>query len=230
MYTNNMILDKIQADRYLAGRLEEALKGVRDEMLEQGKNIQSGTTRVLFYTSCFTQNYQDVCAKQKSEDIRFMLAIVRLIGSYDVIQKMIRIYVDLLLQNMTPDRIRRIQQALLKQGASFASGSLTTQSLSSAITTAVCYSFSLSVTVERVLLRYSTRGIMIAGLYGYVQDAADAADRLRQTNSLYYRALYAETLEMLYFLVEPVISKNPALTRLLSSDEEIANAILRMTR
>ncbi|WP_244153021.1 hypothetical protein [Kosakonia oryziphila] len=225
-----MILDKIQADKYLALRLEEALAGVRDEMLEQGKNLQAGATRAIYYTSCFTQNYQDVCAKQKKEDIRFMLAIVKLVREHDVIQRMIRIYIDMLLQNLTPDRIRHIQQELVKQGATFASGSVTNQSLSAAITMTICYSFSLSVTVERALLRHGTKGVMIVGMYGYVQDAAKAADRLKQVNWMYYRALYAETLEMLYFLVEPVISRNPALTRLLSSDVDIANGIMRMIR
>lgn len=230
MYTNNMILDKIQADKYLALRLEEALKGVRDDMLEHGKKLQAGATRAIYYTSCFTQNYQDVCAKQKSEDTRFMLAIVRLVREHDVLQRLIRIYIDILLQNLTPDRIRRVQKQLAKLGASVASGSMTNQSLSAAITTAICYSFSLKVTVERALLRHGTKGVMIIGMYGYVQEAAEAADRLKQANGMYYRALYAETLEMLYFLVEPVITRNPALTRLLSSDDEIANGIMRMIR
>ena len=161
--------------------LEEALAGVRDEMLEQGKKLQAGATCAIYYTSCFTQNYQDVCAKQKSEDIRFMLAIVKMVREHDVLQRMIRIYIDMLLQNLTPDRIRRIQQELVKQGATFASGSVTNQSLSAAITMAVCYSFSLKVTVERTLLRHGTKGVMIVGMYGYVQDAAEAAGSLKSS-------------------------------------------------
>ena len=230
MYSTGTILDKMHADQYLAIRLERALKGVKDEMLEQGRNIQAGATRAIYYTSCFTQNYQDVCENQKSEDTRFLRAIVRLVKERDAIGRMVRIYVDLLLQNLTPDRIRRIQKKLTRIGANLASGSLTNQTLAGLITTAVCYSVGLGAAIERTLLRYGTRSVAITGLYGYVQAAADAANRLKQLDGLYYSALYAEDLEMLYFLIDSVISRNPALSRIRSSDNEIANAILRIIR
>ena len=100
-----------------------------------------------------------------------------LVREHDVLQRLIRIYIDILLQNLTPDRTRRVQKQLAKLGASVAGGSVTNQSLNAAITTAICYSFSLKVTVERVLLRHGTKGVMIIGMYGYVQDAAEAADQ-----------------------------------------------------
>lgn len=230
MFTNTTILTKMQADKYLALALDHALAGVRDEMLKQAENVQAGATRLLFYTSCFTDNYQDVCSKLKTEDFRMMLNIYDLLGKRYVIERMVKIYVDLLLQNLTPERIRRIERALFKQGASLASGSLTNQALGGAITAAVCYSFGMNVAIDRVLLRYSTYAVAVAGWYGYVQKAADAADRLKQQNNIYYRALYAEKLEMMYFLIEPVISRNPALSRIVSSDEEITSAIMRIIR
>lgn len=230
MYSNDQIIEKMQADKYLALKLEQALAGVKDAMLEHGEKIASGATRIVYYTSCFTDNYQDVCAAQKSEDIRFMLAIGKLVTDRSIIEQMIRIYVNLLLDNLTQDRIDRIYKALLKRGANLAAGTLTVHSLSATITTAACYAFSLSVSIERVLLRYTTRAVTITGLYGYVQEAADAANRLKQLNTMYYSALYAEKLEMMYFLIEPVISKNPPLRQILSSDDEIADAIMRITR
>ncbi|WLI77407.1 hypothetical protein Q5705_02240 [Kosakonia sp. H02] len=230
MYSNIIILDKMHADRFLALTLDNALTGVRDEMLEQAKNIQAGAARLAFYVSCFTTNYQDVCEKQKAEDVRFMRAIVKLIGKSNVIEQMVRIYVDLLLKNLTPERIQRINRELFKHGATFASGSVTNQTLGGAIVAAVCYSFSLSVSIERALLRYSTRAVIMTGLYSYIQDAADAAGRLKQQNGIYYYTLYAETLEMLYFLIEPIISRNSTLNRLPSSDAEITEAIMRIIR
>ncbi|WP_240987376.1 hypothetical protein [Erwinia piriflorinigrans] len=172
----------MRADNFIGISLEQALAGVRDAMLEQAKNIQTGATRLSFYASCFTSNYQDVCANQKAEDIRFSLNIVGLLSKRNVIERMIRIYVDLLLQNMTPERLRNIKKSLSHKGASFVSGSLTNQTIGAAIIAAACYSFSMKTAIDSVLLRYSTLAISLTGLYAYVQKAADAANRLKQQN------------------------------------------------
>lgn len=230
MHSNSTIATKMQADKFLASRLEQALSGVKAQILEQAKNIQTGATRLAFFASCFTDNYQDVCARQKAEDIRFALNIVGLTHKGSVIERMVKIYVDFLLQNMTPERLQRIQRGLLRQGAHFASGSLTNQAFGAAVTFAICSSFGLSVSMDATLLKYSTLSVTIVGAYAYVQKAADAADRLRRQNGIYYHALYSEKLEMLYFLIEPVISRNPSLNRILSSDDEIADAIMRIVR
>ena len=63
-----------------------------------------------------------------------------------------------------------------------------------------------------------------------VQEAADAANRLKQRNSTYYYALCSEKLEMLYFIVEPIIIKNAHRTSSPSSDDDIADAIMRIIR
>lgn len=56
--------------------------------------------------------------------------------------------------------------------------------------------------------RMQLGAVTIVSYYGYVQESADTADRLRARNPRYYYELYAEKLEMLYFIVEPVISRN----------------------
>lgn len=104
------------------------------------------------------------------------------------------------------------------------------RSLASAITAAACYSFGLTTTIDRALLKRSTLALTLTGWYAYVQKAANAADRLKQQNGMYYHALYAEELEMLYFLIKPVTSRNPSLNRVMSSDDEIAAAINRLIR
>ncbi|WP_231564362.1 hypothetical protein [Enterobacter sp. Bisph1] len=225
-----MIVSKMQADRHLALVLDRAVAGVRDEVIKQGVNLQDGMTRLAFYASCFTKNYREVCVKQKAEDVRFAENIFGLLDKRDVIQKMIRIYVDLLLQNLTPERLRRIESALVEGGANIVSASWTNQALAAAITTAASYSFGISVSVDRAVLRYSLVAVTLTGWYAYIQKAADAADRIKQQNAIYYQALYAEKLEMLYFLIEPVISRNPSLNRIISSDDEITAAILRIIR
>ncbi|MGP3594295.1 hypothetical protein [Vagococcus sp. WN89Y] len=230
MYTNNQIIDKLQADKLLGLRLEHALKGVQKEVLAQANRVQEGATRLLFYTSCFTQNYQDVCANQKKEDTRFLEALTQLVSGRDIIYSMLKIYVDQLLQNLMPERIQKIQKILLKTGVNIASATLTNQALSAAIVAAACYSFGLTFSIDRKLAKIAAGAVTIAGYYGYVQEAADAANRLKQQNGMYYHALYAEKLEMMYFLIEPVISRNVNLSILRSTDEDIAEAIKRIIK
>lgn len=81
-----------------------------------------------------------------------------------------------------------------------------------------------------MLFKVSIISQTLTGWYAYVQKAADASARLKQHDSIYWQALYAEKLEMLYFLIEPVIKRNPPLSRILSSDEEIAAAFMRILR
>ncbi|HCD7317742.1 TPA: hypothetical protein NDZ39_005282 [Enterobacter chengduensis] len=58
-------------------------------------------------------------------------------------------------------------------------------------------------------------------IYGIVQHAAESADNLKNFCPLFYNALYREGLEMLYFLIEPIIMKSGYLNISLASDEEI---------
>jgi hypothetical protein len=46
--------------------------------------------------------------------------------------------------------------------------------------------------------------------------------------SRYYYALYAEKLEMLYFIIEPIISRTELSFLPPTSDDDIANTIIRI--
>lgn len=73
-------------------------------------------------------------------------------------------------------------------------------------------------------------GWVIGGLniYGIVQRAADSADNLKNFCPIFYYALYREGLEMMYFLIEPMIMKSGYLNISTASDEEIVRALKRM--
>ncbi|ORM90318.1 hypothetical protein HA50_23910 [Pantoea cypripedii] len=230
MITNSTIITKMQADSLLGVRLEKALNGVRNTVLEQTSRIQLGVTRLVYYTSCFTDNYRDVCTGQKNEDVRFLEALVQLAKQGNVVTGMLEIYVNQFLRGLTPDRIRRIEALLIRKGANIASGSMTNQGLAYAIVLAICSSFGARVAIDTKLAKISVAAVTIVSYYGYVQEAADAANRLKQRNSPYYYALYSEKLEMLYFVIEPIISKNAYLLSSPSSDEQIADAIMRIIR
>lgn len=85
MYHSDWIIQHIQAEKLMALQLENALSGVKDQVLQQARKISDGATRLLFYTSCFTENYQDVCARLKAEDLRFAEGIQQLIKDRNII-------------------------------------------------------------------------------------------------------------------------------------------------
>ncbi|WP_223300513.1 hypothetical protein [Pantoea sp. At-9b] len=108
-----------------------------------------------------------------------MEALVQLVKRHDVIGRMFEIYVDHLLRNNTTDRLQRIQKALIKKGANIATSSLTNQAFSSAIVAAIGYSFGATIAMDTKLAKISAASATIVSYYGYVQEAADAACRIR---------------------------------------------------
>lgn len=98
MYYSDAIISKMTSDKILARKLEHALSGVREQVIEQAGRIQDGATRMAYYTSCFTDNYQDVCSKLKSEDVRFFEAFYQRVKDRKMILTLIQIYVELLVK------------------------------------------------------------------------------------------------------------------------------------
>lgn len=61
MYYNSDVISYLQSNKILALKLDHALTGVRKAVSDQIETIGAGAKRALFYTSCFTDEYQDVC-------------------------------------------------------------------------------------------------------------------------------------------------------------------------
>lgn len=71
--------------------------------------------------------------------------------------------------------------------------------------------------------------LTLARLYGYIEEAAVAANGLKRESPVYYRELYSLEIEMLYFIIKPVLS--PVMSSIeneMSENEtvEILNKIL----
>lgn len=65
MFNNSEVISYLQANKILAMKLDNAVDAVGKQVAEQVKSIGAGATRALFYTSCFTDEYNDVCLRQK---------------------------------------------------------------------------------------------------------------------------------------------------------------------
>lgn len=238
MYYSDSIITAMQANRILALKLEEALTGVKENVIANLKQMGDGLTRATYYTACFTENYQDVCANLKHEDVRFIAGLIQLIKDRNVVFEMIRLYIEIYFKNKQEESVQHIIRKLVSAGVCLSSSGLTNRLLITAVATAVYQSYHFSSLVnarinraKSIVLKGSVTTAAVAlNVYGIVQAAADSADNLKKLNAFYYSVLYERNLEMMYFLIEPVITKNPYSNPMLISDEELADFIIRMAR
>lgn len=224
MYHSDQIINGMQADKLMALQLDKAVSGVKKLALEQASKIGDGATRLLYYTSCYTDNYQDVCAKLKEEDLRFLDGIAQLVRHRDIVYRMVHIYFEDIFRYKTSTQLQSIKVGLLRQGVVISSTALSNQAFVIGVTTSVCLGISFNASI----IKWTSKGAALSAtglaLYGTVQHAAESAERLKLLAPMYYHALYLQKLEMMYFLVEPVFVKARAF------DNDIVNTIVNMVK
>lgn len=228
MYGNKEIISYLQANKILALKLEHAVTAVGQQVKNQVETTGNGATRLLYYTSCFTDEYYDVCLKQRAEDIRFRDAVYQVISGVDVVYNMLRMYFEEIFRYKTSDQLEYIKQRLMAVNVHVAAVTLTGAGFTLAVTTCVRHGLNLSLELSALTGTWASRSIAIIGFYGVVQKAADSACRLYIEFPAWYSALYAQGLEMLYFLIEPVVQKARAMDVQWASDGDIADIISRM--
>lgn len=229
MYYNNEVTSYLQSNNILALKLDHALTGVRTMVSNQIEIIGAGAQRAIYYTSCFTDNYQDVCRKQKTEDIRFRNSVIYLLHHGNVAYDMLKIYFNEIIKYKTTDQLEHIIQILMALNVHIAASSLTNTGFALAVASAVDIGMNLSLEMSALAGRWTSGGIAVIGMYGAVQKAAESAQRLKFLSPPYYAALYARELEMMYFLIEPLFERANAFQQS-TSDQDIADIITRMIR
>ena len=228
MYYSDSLITSIDAHKILALKLEHALTGVKDEVLKQAQLLDDGATRLSYQLSCFTENYQDVCLRLRKEDSRFLTGIVQLIKHREVIFKML--YIKSLLSNKSEKRIHNIQRNLMYLGISISSSMLSSQAFIYSATIAICSSVHTNIWMKEKITSFSTYAVLGLKVYGIVEQASRSANHLKNYNAYYYNLLYQEELEMMFFLIEPIIMRSPILNQAYASDSDIAYAISRMIK
>lgn len=229
MNYNNDVISYLQANNILALKLDRALTGVREMVSRQIETIGAGAKRALYYTSCFTDDYQNVCRNQKSEDIRFANGVVHVFQNNDIAYEMLRIYFDDIFQYKTSEQLENIKRKLMAVNIHIAASSLTNAGFALAV--AYCVAIGMNLRLEMSALVGGKAGgiVAAAGIYGVIQKAADSAQRLKYVYPAYYAALYSQELEMMYFLVEPLFERAGAFSHS-TSDSDIAAIITQMIR
>lgn len=229
MNYNNDIISYLQSNNILALKLDRALTGVREMVSRQIETIGAGAKRALYYTSCFTDDYQDVCRNQKNEDIRFKNGVVHVFQKNDVAYEMLRIYFEQIFQYKTSEQLENIKRKLMVVNVHIAASSLTNAGFALAVAYSVAIGMNLSLEMSALVGGKAGGIVAAAGIYGVIQKAADSAQRLKYVYPAYYAALYSRELEMMYFLVEPLFERAGAFSHS-TSDSDIADIITKMIR
>lgn len=163
------------------------------------------------------------------EDIRFKNGVIHLIQHGDVVYDMLHIYFEEIFKYKTSDQIEHIKQMLMAVNVHIAASSLKSAGFALAVASAVGMGLNLSIDMSALVGGRSGAALAGIGVYGVVQNAAESARRLHYVYPVYYSALYAKELEMMYFLVEPLFERADAFKKSIS-DESIAEIITRMIR
>ncbi len=230
MYYSNEVISYLQANKILALKLDHAFTSVEKAVSNQIETIGGGVKRGLYYTSCFTDEYQDVCQQQKTEDIRFSKGVYHLLRHTDVVYEMLKIYFEDVFKYKTSEQIERIKQMLMAVNVHIATSSLTNVGFALATASSVAVGMNLNLEISALAGRRAGGVVGGVGIYGIVQKAADSAHRLHFTYPAYYSALYAQELEMMYFLIEPLFDRAGAFKAQWASDGGIADIITKMIR
>lgn len=230
MYYSNVVISYLQANKILAMKLDRAVSGIEQRVSGQVKTIGAGVTRILYYTSCFTDEYQDVCKKQKNEDVRFAKGIYHLLQRKNIVYEMLKIYFEEIFKHKTTEQLEHIKRILMAVNIHIAADSLTKSGFVLATATCVSVGMKLSLDMGAIAGRSAGVAVTVAGMYGVVQRAADSAERLRICYPAFFSILYEQELEMMYFLVAPLFEHADAFKAQWASEAEFANIIERMIR
>ncbi|WP_165466129.1 hypothetical protein [Enterobacter cloacae] len=232
MYYSEDIIKKIGTDKELAVRLDKAMAGVKDGFVEYVNNLGDGATRALYYTSCFTENYKDVCKRLANEDKRFLLGLYELIKHRNIIFRLILIYVQTLLKNKNESERNIILRQVVPPTTHYSVIQVSKLALIYGVVKYICYGNAMNAGIRSVIMKKvagrTTTGLFALSTYGIVQNAAMSADNLEHFLPQFYHALYIENLEMMYFLIEPMVMKAGYLNISTASNSDVIDALKKM--
>lgn len=223
MLTSEYLKSKMEADRVIASQLESMTKKLKDNTISLTTNLYSGIERTSWYSSCLFEKYNDVCEELKFEDCRMFFSIVEVYKREDVILDMVKAYVDILMKNFDEHKQLMIAKSVLGTTSEIIINRAIKESIAYLLAKSITSSFGFGAIVRKKINTYSLHGITITAFYGKVQKAAMSARHLRDINPPLYWSLYSMKIEMLYFLIEPVL---PAYMLIAQNNEiEVINFI-----
>ncbi|WP_313683719.1 hypothetical protein [Pantoea sp.] len=200
---------KFSAEKELSLTLEKGIKGTAIGAYNTLDDVYHGIERASWYSSCFFDNYQDVCKEIGHEDLRMLKAIKELYRRRDIIAFMIDLYIKYLFSKYEERPTEAANHGLKKTAgvvAGIVAARATNKAFSYAIAEAIANATNTTLAVKNRVGSMGMIWFSAAQMYGKNQKSAMAARRLRMSDPGYYRLLYRANLEMLYVYIEPIIS------------------------
>ncbi|ETS31449.1 hypothetical protein BB987_14270 [Photorhabdus temperata] len=231
-YIEHYMRMKLEADRILALRAEKAVDGVREVAEDTVNTMEGGFNRLVRRGSYFFDDYRDVNEQINSEDGRFFSALWSVTKGRNPIKEITEVFSKELLKNQSDEAKKRIYtklvEKLLEISSTFVASRTTKNSISTAVAEIIYQSLIMNMIIREGIKKYGNIILTAFQSYGLFEKAAVSADKLKREHPYFYWALYSKKLEMLYFLVEPALSKGVGLIGTKSSEDDIVSTIVKV--
>ncbi|RLM02044.1 hypothetical protein BIY27_26110 [Gibbsiella quercinecans] len=203
---------KMQSDRRLALTITKALQEVHSNLVSTINDVKAGSSRLVNYGSCLSSDnyYRQTCRETWQEDTRLVMSLSEIYKRNDVVLDMVQIYFQKILTRVDQKTANDINEHVVKiigVAAAHASGKFSKLALASTIAKIITNSHAFKESHIKIVNNFSSWFVTGTSLYANAKIASDASRKLIFQDSDYYHALYRENIEMLYFLIEPQMSK-----------------------
>ncbi|QRG77271.1 hypothetical protein [Citrobacter sp. R56] len=203
---------QMQSKRQLAIDLTNSLRSIHGNLISTINSAKMGTQRLINYGSCVIPDeyYRSACRDMMREDERLLLAVGEIFNRQDVTVDMVSIYFKKTLKIIDNNKANDLVSFLHEKlgfAANKAAGKVSNMSLAITIAKLIISSGNFKETHINMVNKFASWFISGASIYGNAQLAASAANKLKFQDSEYYNLLYKENLEMLYFTIEPFMTK-----------------------
>lgn len=201
-----------KAQRNLAIALTRALREINNTTKSTIESVRLGSERMINYGSCLVPDeyYRNTCRELINEDRRLALSLAEIYNRNDVALDMVEIYFRKTLKRLGEQKsislVEYLKKAVGDKAYEYAEKS-SKLAISLTIAKLIISSGDFHESHVRMVSRLSSMFVNGAVIYSKAQIASMAANKLKFQDAAYYQALYKENLEMLYFLIEPQMTK-----------------------
>ncbi|EMH4161702.1 hypothetical protein RJ498_000918 [Pluralibacter gergoviae] len=208
----NYLKLKARSDQRLAIVLTKAIKEVYASHMQTVEDLKLGSQRVVNYGSCLIPNeyYRSTCHEQWGEDKRLYLSILEIYKRNDVVLDMVQLYFQKTFSRLGDEKsftlVSYIKEKIGDKAYELAERT-SKKALALTIAKLIISSGEFQSSYIQKVNEMSSWIVKTVTFYSKAQVAALASNKLKFQDSAYYQILFREKLEMLYFLIEPQISK-----------------------
>lgn len=208
----NYLKLKMQADKRMAIAVTKALREIHASHMETVEQVKLGGQRLINYGACLIPDdyYHSTCYEQWQEDKRFFLCFSEMYKRNDVVLDMVELYFRKTLNRLGEEKSFNLISFIKEKIGDKAHDAAVKSSkiaMSLTISKLIIDSAGFQESHIKMVNNMSMWFVKGAAMYSKIQIAALAANKLKFQDAAYYQSLYREKLEMLYFLIEPQMSK-----------------------